>query len=427
MSRVFLGSILFCCNFLFANLLFATDTPENTLVYGKSYQHQSKIFASKRRYFISLPENYQQNNSDYPVLYLIDGDFQFHHVSNISKHLARFGKIAPMIIVGIANQGPSDYLLSNTWPSKGEDGKNDPAFGGVEKFKAYLYKELVPQIDRQFRTNSKRALAGYSLGGLFVLQSYLDEKSPFNAFLAMSPSAWYDEMAINQRFKIMLNSENTSNQLRAPLFISLANERGMGVNELVEEIKNSKHQPVQWKFKQYPEETHYTTALPALYDALEFLYKDYFIDMPELMKFKDYNEVLDAFAEKKKQWAGFDFGWLQSYTFAKYVFYSKQEGEIEALLKRVKQDFPDSLQEITINLALGLNRKAMFDKAEQLLNTTKAQSAENPKWHYQMSLAQEGLKNPETAKKHHKQALKLAKKYQLESWEYWELEPDKKF
>lgn len=47
----------------------------------------------------------------------------------------------------------------------------------------------------------------------------------------------------------------------------------MGVRKLVEALKNSISEKIawQWQFKAYPEETHFSTAMPALYDALTFL------------------------------------------------------------------------------------------------------------------------------------------------------------
>ena len=76
---------------------------------------------------VSLPENYQETEQRYPTLYMIDGDFQFQHVSMVANNLARMGKIPPMIVIGIANQGNADYVYQTTWSVKGE-----PDFGGAQ-------------------------------------------------------------------------------------------------------------------------------------------------------------------------------------------------------------------------------------------------------------------------------------------------------
>ncbi|WP_444994932.1 alpha/beta hydrolase [Aliikangiella sp. IMCC44359] len=404
--------------FLLINCFVALNlVAKQPLIYGDSFEHQSKLFNEKRRYMVSLPESYQITQRSYPTLYVIDGDFQFHHVANTARHLARMGKIPPMIVIGIANQGSRDYLLSNTWPIKGEE-----EYGKIEKFSEYIKVELIPTIESNYRTNSKKAIAGYSLGGLFVMYSYIDKNSPFNAFLAMSPSVWFDDYGFKERFNQYLKHHPKESK---PLFISLASEQGMGVDGVVNVLKKRAAKNLRWQYKHYPNETHYTTALPALYDGLVFLAPNYFTDLGELLDIGDYQAVWRHFAKKKELWSGFQFEWLQSYTLGKYMFASKQQDKMNEALKNAKILFPQSINELSLNFALALNKNKMPQKAFELLKEIETENQNSAKWHYQMSLALESLGKNVSAKKHHATALDLARKQNLESWEYWELEPYK--
>ena len=164
-----------------SSLASSPETTEN-LSYGHSFQVYSEQFEANRRYSISLPERYYLDERTYPTLYVVDADFQFHHVANVTRHLARMGKLPPMIVVGVATHGNADYLMSTTWTAKDNEEFSTDEFGGVATFSRFLNQELVPHIDKSFRTNEQKALAGYSLGGLYVLQSFLDATPPFNAF-----------------------------------------------------------------------------------------------------------------------------------------------------------------------------------------------------------------------------------------------------
>ena len=323
---IFTLGCLFCA-FCTANTL--TQTP---IVTGETITHQSALFKEERRFMVALPEQYSLNQRDYPVLFVIDGDFQFQHVSATVHNLARMGKIAPMIVIGVANQGNADYLKSNTWASESEG--ND--FGGVVLFERYLKEELIPLIEQQYRIGSQRALAGYSLGGLFVMQQYIAPEPLFNAFLAFSPSLWFDEYGFKSTLNTYLSEKGVG---QGPLFISLANEKGMGIKPVVDVFKNKAGKTARWQFKQYPDETHYSTALPALYDGLVFLMPNYFIDLDQMMALKDYQAVLDEFANRSKLWSGFHFGWLQSYTLSKYFFASKQSAQIPTALTWVNTHY----------------------------------------------------------------------------------------
>lgn len=405
------GKLLFLLLISCQALAVQAQTPLN---YGHRYELDSEVYQENRRYMVSLPERYNASDRKYPVLYVIDGDFQFRHVSTTVNSMARLGKTPPMIVVGVALQGQKDYLHSTTWPSA-----DNPEYGGAEKLQRFLRTELIPAIDKRYRTSGRRALAGYSLGGLFTLYSMMATDTPFSAFLAMSPSAWYDDNGINKRMADFLRKEREL----PPLFLSLANERQMGVTELLETIQ--REGPKSWEvgYKHYPEETHYSTALPALYDGLEYLSPDYFTDMRELMAFENYREALDHFAQKKSLWSGFHFEWLQAYTLGKYLYYSEQTDAMEQALTQAGELFPQDLAELSAGFAKVLNSREKPGLAQKLLLRTKSQGWNHADWHQQLSLTYQAQEKNELAERHHRKALELAESQGLESWEWWELNP----
>ncbi|WP_044556142.1 alpha/beta hydrolase [Shewanella piezotolerans] len=385
---------------------------ENTVSRDTEYQHQSSVLKQARRFMISLPERYYASDRRYPTLYVIDADFQFQHVSSVTKHLARMGKIPPMIVVGIANQGDDDYLFTTTWKVEG-----DKAFGGAELFQQYLVNELVPLIDTEFKSNNQKALAGYSLGGLFTLYSMMQEHSPFNAYLAMSPSAWFDDYSVSSKIALKLQQ----NKLTAPVFLSVAREEDMGVDKLATVFESSAKESLQWQFKHYPTENHFTTALPALNDALQFLAPNYATDGTDMVEIGDYNAVIKHFQGLQQQWGGFQFEWLHAYQFAKYLFWSKQVTKVDEILAAIKQHFPESLTIVSIEVAKGLLIKGDNQHAKTILENVKLEGEQSPNWHKQLSLYYKAEGDEKRAQQHFEKALALADKYQLESWEVWEL------
>ncbi len=393
---------------------FANETQKlgNPIIRGHEFQHASTIFSEQRRYMVSLPERYLLTERQYPSLFVIDADFQFQHVSAVVKNLTRMGKIPPMIVVGVANQGSDDYLKTTTWPDS-----KDQAFGDANKLQQYLTDELLPLIDSTYRTNQQKALSGYSLGGIFTLYSMMQADTPFNAFLAMSPSAWFDNKSLPNKLTPLLKQ----NKLSAPVFISLANEEDMGVDELVQVFESFAKPALKWQFKHFPNENHFTTALPALYDGLQFLAPNYAIDGTDMLAIGDYRQVLAHFKKQQQQWAGFQFEWLHGYQFNKYLFWSKQIRQVDEILVDIQKDFPESFTMVSIHLANGFNKKKDHAKALQLLNNIKTEGESYPGWHKQMSVYYSSINRQDLAEKHQKLAIKLAKKNQFASWEVWEL------
>ncbi|GAB2991549.1 alpha/beta hydrolase-fold protein [Psychrosphaera aestuarii] len=422
----------FALNTFIAVLLFlsatgplqAADTTKVTI--GEEYWHNSKLLGAARKYQVSLPERYEGNSRKYPSLYIIDSDFHFLHVASSIKHLTRMGKLPPMIVVGVATLSDFDYVYHTTWQHSNPK-EQSAEYGGIKTFNNYISNELIPIIDKAFRTNNQRAVAGYSLGGLFVLNNYLDSTSKFNAFLAMSPSVWFDNMSIVQRFKqIPTISRDVSNLDKAGnkrLFISVANEQGMGVAELVTAIKPKFKDNSNWAFVSIPEENHFSTALPALLKGLEFLAPNYGMDAGELLALGDYNAALNYFESLQQQWGGFQIEWLQAYQFAKYVFWSEQTNKIGEILKSIQSRFPDAHAQIAIQLANGWLKKNQLEKADALIAQVKLAAKKMPEWYKAKADLLTAQGKPELAKALYLRANELAKQSKWSAWEVNGLKP----
>ncbi|WOH36517.1 alpha/beta hydrolase-fold protein [Thalassotalea fonticola] len=390
---------------------------KEAIVAGYVDSHHSDILKQDRRFMIGLPENYHDNALSYPTLYVIDGDFQFQHVSAVVKNLSRMGKIPPMIVIGIATQGNADYIYQTTWRIKGEQD-----YGGASTFYQYITDELIPYIDDNYRSNSNRIMSGYSLGGLFTTYTMVQNNTPFNAFLAMSPSYWFDDYSAEKSIANYIGEYYRQyKNPPSPLFLSVANEQGMGVDKVYKSLNEQNINDWKLIYKQYPDENHFSTALPALHDALGYLFAGYYEDGYELQAHKDVFAVLATFENKKKNYNGFRIEWLQAYKFSKYVFGSKQTDKIEEILTIINQQFPNSIVNVTNYLAKGFNAKKQFQKAQDILDRVKAEGAKIALWHHQYSLALAGLGQIELADKAQTKAMTLAQQQKLPMWQIWEM------
>lgn len=376
------------------------------------HSHFSQALQQQRRYQVSLPERYQSSSRRYAVLYLIDADFQFEHVAATVRQLARSGRIAPLIVVGVATNGSSDYQHKTSWATA-----DLPGSGGAQAMLQYLRTELQPMINTQYRTSGQQALLGYSLGGLLSLQALLQGEGSYSAFYALSPSVWLDNQSMISRFQHKALADLPASRL----FVSLANEAGMGVQELVSQLKQQAPATLQWQFAHFPAETHYSMALPALTAALQWDFAGHFVDFAPLLKFSDYAKVLDYFAARRQHWAGYQYDWLQAYTIAKYLWVSDQWPQAEQLLQQTEQKLPGSSNELRVQLAKVLLKKQQAKLALQLLQ--QAPQPEYHDWHKQMADAYAALQQPKIALQYQQQAEALAISQQLEAWEYQELEP----
>ncbi|WP_323758398.1 alpha/beta hydrolase-fold protein [Roseivirga sp.] len=105
---------------------------------------ESVILNDTVKLAISLLENYTNSKATYLVLYILDGKWFFSQGAALQTHFSRY-KITPdLIIVEIENTS-----TQRNW-----------YFNESEKFNQFLEQELIPTLDKGFRTNQERLLFG---------------------------------------------------------------------------------------------------------------------------------------------------------------------------------------------------------------------------------------------------------------------------
>ena len=282
-----------------------TEPNTDQISIGVRDQFYSETLGEERALQVHIPASsiYGYN---YPVLYLLDGEFHFESVVGILKAGIMSRKIPEMIIVGISNTNRYRDLST---VHVGD--ANDPS-GGAEKFTDFIEHELIPYIDSKYPTIDHRTFVGHSLGGLVVVNTLMQRPHLFTNYLAIDPSlSWGNDQLLKEARSTVQEAayENKS------LFIAVANTIGneamsfeealadnttatLHLRSIVEfsELAASNDQLVS-KWKYYPEESHGSLpiiaehqAFPFLFSWFEFKYWNEFY-MPEPTKTGD--ELVD--------------------------------------------------------------------------------------------------------------------------------------
>ena len=235
---------------------------------GESHRIHSSQVNEDREYKVYLPDSYKwAQDRRYPVLYLLDGDSHFFHTAAAVDFLSGQGEIPEMIVVAIASTVRVRDFTQTDWSSHWIGG------GGADKFRAFLSKELIPEIDRKYRTQDFRALFGHSAGGQFALYCLTSDPTLFQAYFALSPSLdWDDELPLRS-----LESYFTSTQkMKTFVYVARGDDYAGGraladFNKLVE-IFGKAPEGVRSQIRSFPDETHTTLPLLGQIDALRSLY-----------------------------------------------------------------------------------------------------------------------------------------------------------
>jgi predicted alpha/beta superfamily hydrolase len=233
-----------------------------------SFTVQSRVLGEARRINVYTPPSYRSAAEGaaprLPVLYMPDGglDEDFPHVVNTVDSLIALRVIRPVIVVGIPNTQRRRDLTGPTRVAS--DSAIAPRVGGSAAFRRFLREELVPAVDRRYRTTSERAIVGESLAGLFVLETFLAEPTLFEHYVAFDPSLWWNGGALVDSAAALLATAPA-----APRTLFLAASRdGIG-NEtarLTEALRATQPPGLAWAFAPRPDLGHGTifrAAAPA--------------------------------------------------------------------------------------------------------------------------------------------------------------------
>jgi len=251
----------------------AAQSEPTPIIIGQSYALSSAVLGTTREINVWLPPGYAESGRSYPVLYLLDGGTtwqDFHHISGLAQLGTVNGTTRDIILIGIASVDRRNELALPT--ENPELIARYPTHGQSDRFRRFIADEVQPFVESRFRTNGETALMGESLAGLFVVETFLKEPQMFDAWVAVSPSLWWDGGRLAQQSGAHLRDH--SNDART-LILTMGNE-GAEAQSLMEtltaNLREHARPGLTWTFQPRPDETHATIYHGAALDAFRRLY-----------------------------------------------------------------------------------------------------------------------------------------------------------
>jgi hypothetical protein len=257
--------------------------PEGQPIYlGAKHGLRSAILEEERGFTLYLPPGYAESSERYPVLYLLDGDAHFHHATGVVQFLAGNSHILPMIVVGVSNTNRTRDL---TPPVHGDTvmpgdplsrsvARSLPTAGGADRFLRFLEEELAPYIEAHYRTQPYRILVGHSLGGLFALHALMNRPQSFHAYIAISPSLWWNDGELVAG--AVKSLERLPEQERF-LYLSMGEEGDdmlKPIQRLAATLEQARPARLAWRYAFLQNDHHGSTPHRTLYDGLEAAFED---------------------------------------------------------------------------------------------------------------------------------------------------------
>jgi predicted alpha/beta superfamily hydrolase len=239
---------------------------------------QLKSSATGRSYdiYVRLPDEYEQHQAKkYPVLYVLDGQWDFKLLDSIYGGLYHDGFVPEMIIIGITYSG--DHPDYGALRAMDYTPVRDVFFGGsgdAPRFFAFLKEELLPFIEENYRADpSQRVLMGSSFGGTFTLYALFTEPTLFSGYVSGSPIVPYgDGFALRQEAEYARKHKD----LPVRLFLSVGEVEEMArpVNEFSRILSERNYTGLKMEMRTIPGEAHASNKPETYNRGLRFIFQD---------------------------------------------------------------------------------------------------------------------------------------------------------
>lgn len=182
-SLCVIGAFLLAVPAFFTVQETTAPTHGDDIVLGQALTLSSKTFGRDVPVQVYVPNTYAAGSTQYPVLYILNS-YPFAFTCGTVELLSTQMEIPEMIVVGVP---PFDrgYV-----PTPFEERGESPT--PVDLSIRFLKEELIPFVDKSYRTNAYRILYGHSVGGLFTMYTLFNHPDLFTGYLAGSP--WFQTL-----------------------------------------------------------------------------------------------------------------------------------------------------------------------------------------------------------------------------------------
>jgi uncharacterized protein len=270
MKKITLLLFLLFCKYAAAQKTSIPDAPK-PFVFGVIHQLFSAQLNEIRGLNIYLPEEYYTDSlRKFPVIYLLDGSSNedYPHIAGLTQFMSMYALMNPAIIVGIAN---IDRKRDFTFPTTIEKDKKDfPTTGGSAKFIAFIETELIPYINKTFRTSGDETIIGQSLGGLLATEVLLRKPDLFDSYIIVSPSLWWDNESLLKQAGQLLAARSNQNK---KIYVGVGKEGRIMFRDAkgLYRLLKKKLPSSKVYFDHLPKETHATILHRCVYNAFEVM------------------------------------------------------------------------------------------------------------------------------------------------------------
>jgi predicted alpha/beta superfamily hydrolase len=235
------------------------------IVIGKRISLPSKVLNAEMAISVYLPANYETSSVTYPVLYDLNGFAYFTYAAGTVELLSRNIEMPDMIVVGLPN------LQYGYVPTPYE--KRGPEPRAADLSLKFFSEELMPYVEKTYRTSGFNLLSGHSVAGLFTMYALFTRPELFSAGIASSPWFQADNQYWLKQIDKMFQAESLAGKSLYMTVGKKEQELTVSTYTELEKWMNTKDlKGLTWKSEWLDNVDHSSMLGKSLYNGLLFIF-----------------------------------------------------------------------------------------------------------------------------------------------------------
>lgn len=162
----------------------------STLAYGQqgkieTFEINSNNLNETRTIKVALPSFYDESTKSYPLIVVLDNQLIFPTMNAIARQLSSTSRMPESIVVTITEGSKHrSYYAPNLYDNVR---KRRYHYGNhQEELVSFFEKELLPLLDKKYRTVKFRTLVGFSPSAIFTLHTLSKAQKLFQAYVVLA-------------------------------------------------------------------------------------------------------------------------------------------------------------------------------------------------------------------------------------------------
>ena len=255
-----------------ATALVTTALPGYAQTRADTIVIRSQILNRDRAAFVALPPSHAATQRTYPVVVVLDGEYNFSNARTITNTLATLGHFPEAIVVAVPNATNSgqDRVHDMTPPGLSVSGSSRSE--GGDRFLDFIERELLATIRTRYRGGGPVVLVGHSSGGVIATYAAATRTASFPVVVSIDAPIHLDDHWLAMR----LISSARGREATSLRYVSLETRFGWSDSTWSALIAAA---PTSWKLRRekLDGESHESMGFLAMYQGLKFAFSDYSI------------------------------------------------------------------------------------------------------------------------------------------------------